>query len=683
MFLRCLLALSAISTLSACSDGGGDHATSPTAETPKIAAPQEEAKVLPAKKGIAIPPALVATEATIKANNAVADRLPVKDQGDYEDAKRGFLGAIDGGRIVGPDEKEVWNQGDFAFLDGDAPSTVNPSLWRQAQLNAIHGLFEVTDGLYQIRGYDLAVMTIARGEKGWILIDPLTTRESSQAALQLLQEKLGPRPVTGILFTHSHADHFGGVRGVLTEQQIKEKQVRIIAPVGFEETAVAENIIAGPAMSRRAQFQFGSFLPASAVGRVDSGIGQGLANGQIGFVPPTETVFETGEVKIVDGVEFVFINAPGTEAPAEFMFYMPQYRALHTAELAIASMHNVLTLRGAVVRDPLAWAERINDALVMFGDKSDIVLASHNWPTWGNEAVKEFLRNQRDTYRWIHDQTIRLANSGETMHEIADQIGEPDFMKTDFSTRGYYGTMNHNSKATYQRYFGWWDGNPANLNPHPPQAEAKRMVELAGGPEKMIEHAAKAFEQGDYRWVATIMNHLVFADPDNETAKGFLAGAYEQLGFQSESAIWRNYYLSAALELRHGVPNIDSINLANRDFVQAVPTMDYLDVLATRVNPNKDADNHILNLSFTDTGEQMSVFVNDGVAAHDLRGHIDEATISVSMKRADLDDITLGVSTFQDKLQDGSIVVDGSTEAFASFLSIHDQPEVLFNVVTP
>ena len=629
------------------------------------------------------PEPFTATQATRAANAAFGARLPIADQSDFEDARRGFIAAIDDGVIKDADGKVVWDQARYEFLNGDAPATVNPSLWRQAKLNSIHGLFEVVDGVYQLRGYDLSVMTAIRGETGWILIDPLLSKETAAAALALLQKELGPRPVRAVLLTHSHGDHFGGVRGVVTNEDVASGAVRIIAPEGFSESAIAENVLAGNAMTRRAVFQFGNDLPAGPAGQVDSGIGKALSSGVIGFMRPTETINETGARLVIDGVEFVFINAPDTEAPAEFMFYIPQFKALHTAELATGTMHNVLTLRGAKVRDALAWSKRLDEALAMFGDKADVVLASHNWPTWGTANVREYLMHQRDAYRFIHDQTLRLANAGYTMHEIADMIGEPQFMREDFSTRGYYGTVNHNAKATYQRYFGWWDGNPANLNPHPPEEQAARFVELAGGADAMIANASKAYEEGDYRWVATVMNQLVFADPKNKTAKEFLSGAYEQLGFQSESSIWRNYYLAAAMELRNGINKDDAVNLANRDFVQAIPTADYFDALAVRVNPEKAKRDFVVNFAFNDTGEMFGVRIEDGIAIQKKAAHYDDASIIVHLDRADLDEITLGNATFQGKLARGAIKVEGNPLEFVQFLQTHDQFDLWFNVVSP
>ncbi len=644
-------------------------------DTPKPPAPQATGTQLPVPGK--------ATGATARANANFGQGLPLADQSDFEDARRGYIASIEPGRITDEQGNVAWDASAYDFLQKEAPATVNPSLWRQAQLNAIHGLFEVVDGIYQVRGYDISVMTVIRGTKGWILVDPLLSQQTAAAALNLVQRSLGARPVSAVLFTHSHADHFGGARGVLTDQAIASGDVPIIAPAGFVEAAIAENILAGNAMARRASFQFGNILKPGPTGPVDTGIGSGLSHGNIGLVAPNDTVSRTGETRSIDGIEFVFVDARGTEAPAEFMFYLPQFGALHTAEVATGTMHNVLTFRGALVRDALAWAKRINDAIDLFADKSQVVMASHNWPTWGTENVRKYLEHQRDAYRYVHDQTLRLANNGLTMHEIAEQIGEPGFMREDFSVRGYYGTMNHNAKATYQRYFGWWDGVPANLNPHPPVAQAERYVKLAGGAQRMLDNAAQAYADGDYRWVATVMNHLVFAQPDHETARAYLAGAYEQLGYQAESGMWRNYYLTAAHELREGFDSSRKINLANRDFVNALPTSEYFDALAVRVNPEKTDGDSSVNFIFSDTGEKFGVRIADGVAIHSQDALFDEAGTTVTLARSDLDAIMLGDATFQGKIMSGAIDIDGNPLKLIGFLKSHDQFEYWFNVVTP
>lgn len=627
------------------------------------------------------PPAGVVTEATRAANEAVAARLPLDDRGDFDRARRGFLASIEGGVIRNDKGEAVWDIARYGFLDGPAPASVNPSLWRQAQLNAVHGLFEVVDGLWQVRGYDLAVMSVIRGETGWIVVDPLLSRETAAAAMALVDDTLGARPVSAILFTHSHADHFGGVRALASEEDVASGRIRIVAPEGFAEHAVSENVLAGVAMSRRAGLQFGADLPAGPAGQVDSGIGKALSAGAVGFMAPTETVGESGARLVIDGVAFVFINAPGTEAPAEFMFHLPQLKALCVAELATNTMHNVLTLRGAPVRDALAWSKHLAEAIERFGEDIEVVFSTHGPPTWGRNEARAYLENHRDLYRYIHDQTLRLANSGATLHEIPALLEEPAFMARDFSVRGYYGTLGHNVRATYQRYFGWWDGVPANLNPHPPEELAKRYVALGGGAAKMVAAGAEAYEAGDYRWAATVFNHVVFAEPENEAARGWLAAAYEQLGFQAESAIWRNYYLAAARELREGVRPRSAAELANPDFVRAIATADYFDALAVRLNPERAFD-VTLNFVFTDSGETIAVTVRDGVASHRLR-LVDGAAATIVATRADFDDITLGRATFQGKLAAGAIRVEGDPMLFAGFLLAHDQFDRNFNVIEP
>lgn len=638
------------------------------------AAADEAARIEP-------PAARTVTEATRRANDAAGKRLPLSDQQDFKDARRGFIATIDGGVILNDRGEPAWDLSRYDFLKGDAPASVNPSLWRQAKLNANAGLFSVVDGVYQVRGLDLAVMTVIRGETGWILVDPLLSKETGAAALRLVNRELGERPVTAILLTHTHPDHFGGVRGIVSDEDVAAGKVKIFAPKGFTELAVNENILAGNAMGRRAQFQFGSRLTPGPTGAVDSGIGKSVSNGVIGFMQPTDEI-AGGEALTIDGVDFEFVSAADTEAPAEFVFYLPQFRALHTAEIATGSMHNLLTLRGAAVRDALAWARRLDEIDAKFGAKSDVVMASHNWPTWGTRNVREYLAHQRDIYRYTHDQTLRLANEGYTMHEIADLIAEPEFMTKDFSVRGYYGTLNHNSKATYQRYFGWWDGNPANLNPLPPEETAKRYVELAGGAEPMLRNASAAYDAGDYRWVATVMNDLVFAQPDNESAKAFLASAYEQLGYQSESAIWRNYYLSAAEELRNGPPKAAMMSFANPDFIKATPTANYFDALAVQLDPSRIKAAR-LNFVFLDTGETLGVELDPKSDIQRATAPFEKPTVTVRLNRTDLDAITLGQSSFQSKIADGSITLEGDAEVFEPFLASHARPNPVFNIVTP
>ncbi len=629
-----------------------------------------------------LPPVGVATEATRSANAEVAATLPLDDRRDFENATRGLLAQIPGGVIRADDGRVVWDAGGYEFLDGAAPATVNPSLWRHTQLDRIHGLFELRPGLYQLRGYDISVMTLIAGKTGWIVVDPLLSAETSRAALTLANQHLGHRPVRAVIFTHSHADHFGGVRGIVSEADIKGG-LRIIAPEGFTQEAVAENLLAGNAMTRRAAFQFGQTLKPGPTGQVGVGIGTALSKGVIGLIEPTETVSGRKQLTI-DGVDFRFISAPGTEAPAEFMFYLPTFHALCTAELATATMHNLLTLRGAQIRDGLAWSGYLDEVLEKYGAGLEVVFASHSWPTVGIEPTRQFLTHQRDIYRYIHDQTLRLANLGFTPDEIAEQLAEPGFLKEDFSTRGYYGTLSHNSKAVYQRYFGWWDGVPAHLNALPPEDAARKYVEFMGGPEQVLAKARTSFDRGDYRWSAEVLNHLVFADPANVPAREWLAASYEQLGFQAESAIWRNYYLVAAQELRHGPAGKGAVQLGNADFLRAVPTAMLFDSLSVRFNPAKAGTaNYVINFEFPDRDETICVIVGDDVVVPRMGCRAEAAVATARMNRVTLDEILLGSAKFADRVADGSIQITGDPAAVRAHLASLDEFPYWFNVVTP
>ena len=642
------------------------------------AAPEDERPPRPATP----PPAGEATEATAAANREVAARLPLDDQGDVEDAARGLIAQIEAEAILDADGNVVWSIPQFDFIEGEAPATVNPSLWRQSGLAAQHGLFEVADGIWQVRGYDLSVMSIIEGETGWIIVDPLTVKETSAAALKLVNETLGERPVTGVLYTHSHADHFAGARGVISEEEIAAREVPVLAPAGFTESAVAENLLAGNLMQRRAVLMFGNTIPRSEAAVVGTGLGPGLPNGTSGLVLPTEEIGGWGTERVIDGVTFEFMDAGGTEAPAEFMFYLPEKKALCTAEVATATFHNVLTPRGAKVRDALKWSRVIDRVLADYGAEADFVFASHHWPTWGQENVAGFLRNQRDVYRYVHDQTLRRANAGATMTEAAETIPEPHFSSEDFSTRGYYGTLNHNAKAVYQHYYGWWSGVPADYHALPRAETATRYVDAMGGLDAVLNRGIGAFEAGDYRWAAELFNQAVFAAPEDERAKDWLAAAYEQLGFQAESGAWRSYYLTAASELRNGVPNAGAPNLGNADFLKAVPTVDLFDALAARYNPDKlTRDPFTLVFDFPDTGEVVSVEVGRDVVVPRL---VDgEGAARLTLARADFNALILKQVTFPDLMSGGRLSIKGEQAAAGAFLAALDQPNFWFPVVTP
>lgn len=662
-FLNTMIGLG-IGALAACS-GPSD-----TAETP-----------------VAAPEAGIATEATEAVNAAFADRLPLDDMTDFENANRGFLARIETPEILNEDGSVAWENTRFDFLQGEAPASVNPSLWRQGKLNRIHGLFEVTDGLYQLRGYDLSTMTLIRGETGWIIVDPLLTPAVAKASLALANETLGARPVTGVIFTHSHADHFGGVRGVVNEDEIAANGVVIVAPKGFTTEAVSENVLAGNYMSRRSSFQFGVGLPAGPEGNVGTGLGQTLSRGPIGLISPTVELSGEAPRLTIDGVDFEFLDASDTEAPSEFVFYLPQLKALSGAEVVTGNFHNVLTPRGALVRDTLKWSKVIDQMLLRYGDEAEQMFASHHWPVWGEEAVRERLENHRDNYRYVHDQTLRLANHGQTLTEIAEAIPEPDFAAGDFSVRDYYGTLNHNSKAVFQRYFGWWDGVPANYHRLPPVEESRRYVAAMGGVSSAVEVGREAFGAGDYRWAATVLNHVVFSEPDNQNARDWLAAAYEQLGFQAESGAWRNYYLLGARELREGPPESALVNLGNPELLRAVPTLMLFDALAVRYNPEKgpqasDAESFSIGFQFPDTGEAVTVLTRNSVLFP--RSGLAEATRTVmTLDRADFDRLILGQVTVPELVVSGALGFEGDPTGAAAFFAALDAFEPIYNIIEP
>ncbi|MEQ1547265.1 MAG: alkyl sulfatase dimerization domain-containing protein [Chakrabartia sp.] len=630
------------------------------------------------------PPVGIATKATADANARVGQILPLNDQADFLDATRRRLAQIEGGIIRNAKGETVWDAGSYAFIKGDAPTTVNPSLWRQSKLNSEHGLFEVMPGIYQFRGYDISVMTIIRGKTGWIIVDPLTAVESAAAGLALVNKTLGARPVSGIVFTHSHGDHFGGVNALAKAEVLASGSIPIVAPHGFIVEAVSENVIAGNYMSRRATFQFGNGLPRSAAAQVGTGLGQALpANGTSSLAKPTLEVGPGAAPVVIDGVTFEFIDAANSEAPAEFMFYLPEFKALCSAEVATGTFHNVLTQRGAKVRDTLGWSKSIDGALRQYGDKSDVVFGSHNWPTWGGDNVRTFLTHHRDTYRFIHDQTMRRANSGETATEIAENIGEPSFSKSDFSTRGYYGTINHNAKAVFQNYFGWWDGVPANYNAHTPVEAAKRYVSAMGGTKKALKSGIAAFDAGDYRWSSTVFNHLVFADPANTSARTWLAASYEQQGFQAEAGSWRNYFLQAARELRDG-PAKPSLTVGGLGVLRAVPTANLMDALAARYNPAKSTRaGTTVQFIFTDRNEAIGFHVGKDVLFPRVGETLANPTATLTTTRKVFDTLMVGLAHIPDAMAAGDLKVSGDAGALLAMMQSLEAPSPGFNVVTP
>jgi alkyl sulfatase BDS1-like metallo-beta-lactamase superfamily hydrolase len=624
------------------------------------------------------------TPATAALQSATASRLELDSATDFEDARRGLV-ASDPNLVVQADSGEtIWNMPAYAFLESQEPSaSVNPSLWRQARLNNIHGLFQVVPGIHQLRGHDLANMTLIDGETGWIVVDPLTAKETAAAAIAFARTHLGDKSVSAIIFTHSHVDHFGGVLGVLSAEEAAERRVPIVAPEGFLEEATSENIIAGVTMGRRSQFMYGARLPRNERGHVGSGLGKEPAYGRFGILPPTLLVSETPTEHIIDGVKFVFQHAPESEAPAELTFYLPERKVFCGAEVVSHNMHNLYTLRGAKVRDALRWSGYIDEILQMFGD-AEVYFGSHHWPIWGNERVRVFLEKQRDMYKFIHDQTLRGALLGYTPREIAERIELPAELETSFPNRGYYGTLKHNAKAVYQRYFGWFDGNPANLDPLPPVEAGKKYVELAGGPNALLDHAKGAYERGEYRWTAEVLNHLVFADPENEEAKSLLADTYDQLGYQAESGPWRDVYLTGAFELRHGGPSVGVDLSGALDMLQHAPVARFIDAMAARLDPERAAGKTMrVNLVFTDTGASHVLEVSNSVLRHYARDPDPDADVTLEVTKSLFLRMLTGNAGLKETLFGNELNVEGSRLDLVSFFRLFDETKGTFNVVEP
>ncbi len=626
-----------------------------------------------------------AEPATRAANEAFVKSLPFSDRADFDDAKRGFIATLPDGAVAGPGARPAFDTKPYAFLQKDeAPATVNPSLWRQAQLNAVNGLFEVTGRVYQVRGLDIANMTIIEGDTGLILIDPLLSNETAKAALELYLAHRPAKPVAAVIYSHSHADHFGGAKGVMTAEDAASGKVKVIAPDGFMEHAVAENVIAGNAMSRRAQYQFGSALPVGERAQIDTGLGKALSKGTISLIPPNDVIKQVYETRTVDGVEIEFHLVPGSEAPAEMIMYFPQFKLLNMAEDATHNMHNLYTLRGAEIRDGRLWSRYIADAIERYGGKTDAVIAQHHWPIWGNERIVAFLKKQRDLYKFIHDQSVRLLNHGLTPTEIAEQLKLPPSLAGDWASRGYYGTLSHNAKAVYQFYLGWYDANPADLNPLPRAEAAKKQVEYMGGADAVLKRARDDFAAGQYRWVASVMSTLVFADPANKAARDLGADALEQLGYQSEAATWRNAYLVGAAELRNGVAAAQGPSTANAELLKGVSIDLAFDFLGVRLNAVKAEGRHIvINWTFTDLNQTYVMNLENSALTHTSGKLSDSADVGVKLARATLDAITLKQRTFIGSVVTGDVSISGNPLKLAELFGLLDDFSPGFEVVEP
>lgn len=606
--------------------------------------------------------------------------LPFHDESDFGDADRGFIAALSPCVIRAADGRVLWDNDAYAFLGGPAPASVHPSLWRQSTLAAKQGLYEVVPGIYQVRGFDISNVTFVEADTGIIVIDPLVSTEVAAAALELYRaHRGGDRRVVAVIYTHSHVDHFGGVLGVTSQADVDAGAVAVLAPDGFVEHAVAENVYAGPAMTRRATYMYGALLPRGPQDQVGCGLGQTTSTGEVALIVPTIDIRETGETHTIDGVEIVFQMAPGTEAPAEMHFYFPRFGALCMAENATHNLHNLLTLRGALVRDPHAWSGYLTEAIDTFADRADVVFASHHWPTWGRERIVKFLSLQRDLYAYLHDQTLRLLNQGYTGVEIAEMFQLPPALEEAWHTHGYYGSVSHNVKAVYQRYMGWFDGNPARLWPHPPEALAPRYVKAMGGTDRVVELAQAAFDSGDFRWAATLLDHAVFTDSGHTAARELYADTLEQLAYGAENATWRNFFLCGATELRDGNFGTAATTTSLSMLTQLTPEQMF-DTFAIRVNGPRSWDLDIaIDIAFADLAVNYRLTLRNGVLVY-RKVAADPATATVTAK---LDSKSRMLALAMGDFGSPGLEMSGGQAALQAFLGALDQPDPGFNIVTP
>ena len=612
-------------------------------------------------------------------NRGHLDALPFDDTADFDDADRGFLGALEPCVITAADGRVVWDNDVYDFLGGAAPASVHPSLWRQSELCAKQGLYEVVEGIYQVRGLDLSNITFVEGDTGVIVIDPLVCTETAAAALGLYRKHRGERPVSAVIYTHSHVDHFGGVLGVTTQADVDAGTVAVLAPEGFIGHAVQENVYAGTAMTRRAAYMYGTALDRGPQGQVGCGLGQSPSTGEVAIIVPTVDITTTGETHTIDGVEIEFQMAPGTEAPAEMHFYFPRFRALCMAENATHNLHNLLTLRGALVRDPHAWSGYLTEAIDSFADRTDVVFASHHWPTWGRERIVEYLSLQRDLYAYLHDQTLRQLNQGYTGIEIAESFAMPPALERAWHTHGYYGSVNHNVKAVYQRYMGWFDGNPGRLWPHPPEQSGPRYVAAMGGIDRVVQLAREAFDVGDFRWAATLLDHAIFTDENHEDARELYADTLEQLAYGAECATWRNFFLSGATELRDGNFGTPVSTQAPTMLSQLTPEQ-LFDILAISVNGPRAWDLDLaLDVSFADRDATYRVTLRNGVLVY-RRRPAEPETASATVTLATTMRL---IAAAAGDLSSPGLEVGGDPGAVQALMAVLDSPNPAFNIITP
>ncbi|MFI4956135.1 MAG: alkyl/aryl-sulfatase [Gammaproteobacteria bacterium] len=649
--------------------------------------PQKNPAPEPTPVEVQAPAPQEASISTMSSQAQFLKSLPFGNMDDFTHASQNLLKQPKGLNIMTANGAPVWSLDKFMTFENmnlRSPDTVNPSLWRMSLLNMNYGLFKVIDQIYQIRGYDISVMTIIDAGNGYVVVDPLMSAETAKAGLDLVNETVGPKPVIAVIYTHSHVDHFGGVRGIVDEADVKSGKVQIIAPIGFMEHAISENVMAGNAMSRRAMYMYGSLLPQDPKGSVDAGLGKAVSSGTVTLIPPTHSVAQTGELMTLGNLAFEFQLTPNTEAPSEMNFFIPSLHALCMAENITHTLHNLYSLRGATVRDAVSWVKHINESIKRYGDSTTVMFSSHHWPTWGHDEIITLMENQRDAYKYIHDQTLRLANEGHTMTEIAEMVALPANLQATWADRGYYGTVNHDVKAVYQRYLGWFDANPSHLYPLPPVETSKKSIEYMGGAAAVIEKAKKDYDAGQYRWVAQVLNEVVFADPQNTEARHLLANALEQMGYQAESAPWRNFYLTGAQELRNGVKSFPAASTVSPDIVAAMPMDMILDYLAIRLNGPKAANVNIsMNWVLPDLNQQYRITVKNGVLNY-FPGEVSEkADVTVTFNRAKLNEMILGSISVIDSVKDGSIKLNGNAGTLSQFIGLLDKFDLWFNVVTP
>lgn len=627
-----------------------------------------------------------AADATLAAHDAVYALLDFSDEHERDFASRGLIAAPEQLEIADESGKVVWSQKAYAFLDNedgspaDAPETANPSLWRNAQLNHLFGLFEVTDGIYQVRGYDMTNITFVRGETGWIVFDPLMSCECSRAALALVTENLGERPVVGIVMSHPHIDHYGGIKGIVSEEEVAERAIPIIVPQGFAEHAVAENVYAGNAMGRRAGYQYGTFLEPGAQGKLSIGIGMGQSTGTVSYIAPNDIITATGETRTIDGVQMEFQMTPGTEAPAEMNTWLPRFKALWVAENCTATLHNLYTLRGAEVRDGNAWANYLMETLARYGDEAEVTFQAHNWPHWGQDFIRDYLVNTAALYKFITDQTLMYLNLGYTSNEIAHMIKLPPALEKNWYTRQYYGTVAHNSKAVYQKYMGWYDANPVHLNALPPEESAKKFLEYFGDVNAVLAKAQADFDAGNYQWVAEVTNLIVFADPSNQQARYLCADALEQLAYVAESGPWRNAYLTGTKELRSGVdadPKYQATGSA--DILRAMTPEMMLDYLGILLDANAAADlDLVVNLAFTDEDPYV-LTVRAGVVLYERGVQSNEADATLTLPRLGM----FAILNRDEAAQAQAIQIEGDQDVVKKLTEHLATYEFFFNIVEP